>query len=180
MKVEQTAIPGVLLIEPRVFGDDRGFFMESWQSARYAEHGVPQGLVQDNLALSNHGVLRGLHLQHPYSQGKLVQVLQGEVFDVAVDVRRGSPNFGQWVGVHLSGENKRQFWIPEGFAHAFMALSETADVLYKASDYYAPDHERSIRWDDPELAIDWPIPSGALLSGKDRRAVSFCEAELLP
>jgi len=181
VKVIETDIPGVLILEPRVFADGRGFFMESFNARSWREAtGLGTAFVQDNHSRSSRGVVRGLHYQVESVQGKLVRVVRGEIYDVALDVRRSSPTCGRWTGVRLSAENKRQFWIPEGFAHAFMALSETADVLYKASDYYAPDHERSIRWDDPELAIDWPIPSGALLSGKDRRAVSFCEAELLP
>jgi len=177
VKVQETAIPGVLLLEPRVFGDDRGFFMETWQDSRYAEQGVPAGLVQDNLALSRKGVLRGLHLQHPHSQGKLVQVLRGEVFDVAVDVRRGSPHFGQWVGVRLSGENKRQFWVPEGFAHGYCVLSDEALFAYKCSDYYHPENELSVLWNDPAIGINWPLEGEPLLSDKDRQALPLADID---
>ena len=182
MNVEQTAIPGVLVIEPRVFGDDRGFFMETWQQQRYAELGVPEGLVQDNLALSRRGVLRGLHLQHPNSQGKLVQVLSGEVFDVAVDVRRGSPHFGQWAGVRLSGENKRQFWVPAGFAHGYCVLSDEALFAYKCTDVYHPENELSVLWSDPAIGIDWPLEGEPLLSDKDRVAAPLAaiDPERLP
>jgi dTDP-4-dehydrorhamnose 3,5-epimerase len=177
MKVERTAIPGVLQLEPKVFGDDRGFFMETWQQSRYAEYGIPEGLVQDNLARSRKGVLRGLHLQHPHAQGKLVQVLSGEVFDVAVDVRRGSPYFGQWVGVRLSGENKRQFWVPEGFAHGYCVLSDEALFAYKCSDLYHPENELSVRWNDPAIGIDWPLDGDPLLSGKDSAAALLADID---
>lgn len=177
MKVQQTDIPGVLVFEPRVLGDDRGFFMETWQRERYAEHGVPGGLVQDNMALSHHGVLRGLHVQYPNSQGKLVQVLHGEVFDVAVDIRRGSPSFGRWVGVHLSGQNKRQFWVPEGFAHGYYVLSEEASFGYKCSDYYYPKNELSVLWNDPAIGIEWPLDGEPLLSEKDRGALPLADID---
>jgi len=170
MKVQETAIPGVLIIEPKVFGDQRGFFMETWQGERYAGHGVPERLVQDNMALSRHGVLRGLHAQYPHPQGKLVQVMRGEVFDVAVDIRLGSPWFGQWVGARLSGENKRQFWVPAGFAHGYCVLSDEALFTYKCSDFYHPEHELSVLWNDPAIGIDWPLDSTPLLSEKDREA----------
>ena len=171
MNVIQTNIPGAIVIEPKVWGDDRGFFLETYRGNQYAELGVPAPLVQDNLSFSRRGVLRGLHVQHPYAQGKLVQVLVGEVFDVAVDVRRGSPTFGHWVGVTLSGENKRQFWVPAGFAHGFLVTSETALFAYKCSDYYHPETEFSVRWDDPAIGIAWPLAGQAPeLSKKDQEA----------
>ncbi len=177
MKVQAMEIPGVLLFEPRVFGDERGFFMETWQRQRYAEHGVPEGLVQDNLALSRRGVLRGLHVQHPNAQGKLVQVLRGEVFDVAVDIRRGSPTFGRWAGVRLSGENRRQFWVPAGFAHGYCVLSDEALFAYKCSDYYHPENEFSVLWNDPAIGIDWPLAGDPLLSDKDRGAALLSDID---
>ena len=167
MKVEATKIPGLLVIEPAVHGDERGFFMESYSRDRYAEAGLPRDFVQDNLSLSAKGILRGLHLQHPDDQGKLCSVLEGEVFDVAVDVRLGSPTFAQWVGVTLSSENKRQFYIPPGFAHGFCVVSERAMVSYKCTDFYSAPNELGVAWDDPEIGIDWPI-SSPQLSGKDR------------
>jgi len=170
MELLQTAIPGVVIIEPRVFGDPRGWFSESWQQQRYQEAGIPGPFVQDNQSFSGHGILRGLHCQHPFAQGKLVQVLIGEVFDVAVDIRRGSPSFGRWVGVHLSGDNHRQFWVPPGFAHGFVVLSETALFTYKCTDYYHPETEFSIRWDDPDIGIDWPLATSPSLSAKDAAA----------
>lgn len=169
MNVIETPLAGLLIIEPKVFGDDRGFFFEIWSRQRYQEMGINVDFVQDNLSFSRHGVLRGLHFQNPQAQGKLVYVLQGEVFDVAVDIRKGSPTFGQWHGVVLSGDNKRQFWVPAGFAHGFCVTSETALFAYKCTDPYAPQHERAIRWDDPTLAIDWPIKV-AQVSDKDRLA----------
>ncbi|QIK38651.1 dTDP-4-dehydrorhamnose 3,5-epimerase [Caldichromatium japonicum] len=182
MRVIETAIPGPLLIEPEVFGDARGYFMELYRANRYAELGIPP-LVQDNLSYSRFGVLRGLHLQHPHAQGKLVQVLSGEVFDVAVDVRRGSPHFGRWVGIRLSGDNKRQFWIPPGFAHGFLVTSEHALLMYKNTEYYHPQTELSLRWNDPELAITWPLQEMVPeLSAKDREGFYLRQipAERLP
>ena len=167
MKLIETGIPGVLIIEPRVFGDDRGFFMETYQRDRYAEQGIPPGLVQDNMSFSRRGVLRGLHVQHPHGQGKLVQVFSGEVYDVAVDIRRGSPTFGRWVGVLLSGQNKRQFWVPPGFAHGFYVTSVDALFGYKCSDFYHPENEFSVRWNDPDIGIDWPLDGDPELSPKD-------------
>ena len=167
MKVTPTALDEVLLIEPSVFGDQRGFFMETYQDARYRDAGVACRFVQDNASFSARGVLRGLHLQHPTAQDKLVSVVQGEVFDVAVDLRIGSPRFGQWIGETLSSENKRQLFIPKGFAHGFCVTSETALFTYKCSDYYAPDHELSIRWDDPDIGIDWPM-ADVSVSEKDK------------
>lgn len=179
MIVTPQALPDVLLLEPRVFSDARGFFFESFNERVFeAATGLHRHFVQDNHSLSALGVLRGLHYQLTRPQGKLVRVCVGEIFDVAVDVRRASPTFGRWVGVHLSAENKRQLWIPEGYAHGFLTLSETAEVLYRTTDYYAPDLERGIRWNDPELAIAWPAHGALILSEKDRRAPSLKEAQL--
>lgn len=176
MKVTPTTIPDVLLIEPAVFRDARGFFMETWHRRRFAEHGIVCDFVQDNHTRSVRGTLRGLHYQLSKPQGKLVRVTEGEVFDVAVDLRRDSATFGQWVGQRLSAENRRMLWIPPGFAHGFYVVSDAAECLYKCSDYYAPEHERCIRWDDPDLAIEWPLDGRPLLSDKDRRAPAFAEA----
>jgi len=170
MNVTATAIAGVLIIEPRVFGDARGFFLETWQRDRYLEAGLPGAFVQDNLARSARGVLRGLHFQHPRAQGKLVQVLDGEVFDVAVDIRPASPTYRQWVGATLSGANKHQLWIPPGLAHGYVVLSEEALLAYKCTEIYSPQDERSIRWDDPALGIDWPLSGDPILSARDRDA----------
>lgn len=170
MKIVETDIPGVLVFEPELHGDRRGWFVETWQARRYAEAGLPERFVQDNMALSSHGILRGLHLQNPNGQGKLVQVIMGEVFDVAVDVRLGSPTFGKWVGVLLSGENHRQFWLPPGFAHGYLVTSNQAIFSYKCTEFYAPDSELAIRWDDPQIAIDWPIVGPPQLSEKDAGA----------
>ncbi|MCB1164277.1 dTDP-4-dehydrorhamnose 3,5-epimerase [bacterium] len=174
-------IPDLVLVEPRVFLEERGFFMETWQARAFAEAGLDLRFVQDNHSRSRQGVLRGLHYQVRQTQGKLVRVVQGEVYDVAVDLRRGSPTLGQWVGVTLSAENKRQLWVPPGFAHGFYVTSEDAEFVYKCTDFYAPEHERSLRWDDPALAIDWPLVDGKapLLSAKDAAGVAFAEAELL-
>ena len=169
MKVAETPLPGCLLIEPRVFGDARGFFMESWNRERYEIHGVGPDFVQSNLSRSTRGVLRGLHYQWPNPQGKLVSVLEGEVYDVAVDIRHGSPNFGQWTAVFLSAENKRQLWIPEGFAHGFMVTSESALFTYLCTTPYDADADAGMAWDDPDLGIDWPIAEPSL-SGKDANA----------
>jgi dTDP-4-dehydrorhamnose 3,5-epimerase len=181
MKAIATAIPEVMVIEPRVFGDERGFFMESFKQNLFDElTGTSHPFVQDNHSRSARGVLRGLHYQlPPHAQGKLVRVTQGSVFDVAVDIRRGSPSFGKWVGVELSGENHRQFWIPPGFAHGFLVLSELADFLYKTTGYYAPSAERSIRWDDAQLKIEWPdIGMAPIVSAKDAEGVPFEQAEV--
>lgn len=181
MQVVTTALPDVLILEPKVFGDERGFFFESFNARRFAEAtGLHREFVQDNHSRSAKGVLRGLHYQVQQAQGKLVRVTAGEVFDVAVDLRRSSPTFGQWVGVHLSAENKRQLWVPEGFAHGFVVLSEFAEFLYKTTDYYAPEHERSIRWDDPTLAIDWPLKDAPQLSAKDQAGLNFQDAPVFP
>lgn len=181
MKVVETKLPGVLILEPKVFGDHRGFFYESWQKTRYEEHGIIGEFVQDNVSYSRKGVLRGLHFQNPNSQGKLVSVIQGEVFDVAVDIRVGSPTFGQWEGVVLSGENHKQFWVPEGFAHGFCVLSDTAYFTYKCTMEYSPHNEGGIRWDDPELGIEWPI-NEVELSYKDQIYPNLkdIQAEKLP
>lgn len=179
MKVIPTAIPDVLIIEPRVFGDSRGFFFESFNQRAF-NHVVGQGVqfVQDNHSRSARGVLRGLHYQLRQPQGKLVRVVQGAVFDVAVDVRKSSPTFGRWVGVMLTEDNCRQLWIPPGFAHGFMVTSESADFLYKTTDYYAPEHERCITWNDPIINVEWPLTAVPQLSTKDRRGVSLSVAEV--
>lgn len=177
MKVTQTKLAGVLVIEPRVFGDERGFFFESFNQRAFDEAaGAHVDFVQDNHSKSSRNVLRGLHYQlPPKAQGKLVRVVQGEVFDVAVDLRKNSKTFGQWVGETLSAENKKQLWIPAGFAHGFLTLSETAEFLYKTTDYYSPEHERCIRWDDPGLAIQWPLLHSPTISDKDKSGISFAE-----
>lgn len=178
MKATPTRIPDVLVIEPKVFGDDRGFFFESFNLRAFHEAtGLNVDFVQDNHSKSAHNVLRGLHYQVEQPQGKLVRVTQGEVFDVAVDIRKGSPTYGQWVGEILSAENKKQLWIPAGLAHGFVVLSETAEFLYKTTDYYAPQHERCIAWNDPDLAIAWPIEGQPLLSAKDAAGIAFRQAE---
>ena len=179
MQVERTAIPEVLILEPQVFGDARGFFFESFNLRRWQETtGLDTVFVQENHSRSVRGVLRGLHYQIQQPQGKLVRVISGEVFDVAVDLRRSSPTFGQWTGIHLSAENKKQFWVPEGFGHGFVVLSDAAEFLYLTTDYYAPQHERVIIWNDSELAINWPLSGKPILSTKDQAAPRFCEAEL--
>nr|WP_320010644.1 dTDP-4-dehydrorhamnose 3,5-epimerase [uncultured Desulfobulbus sp.] len=179
MKATPLAIAEVVLLEPKVFGDDRGFFFESFNQHLFnAAIGREVVFVQDNHSRSAQYVLRGLHYQIEQTQGKLVRVVQGEVFDVAVDIRKSSPSFGQWVGAHLSAENKHQLWVPEGFAHGFVVLSETAEFLYKTTDYYAPEHERAIVWSDPTLAIDWSLPQAPVLSAKDKIAPLLQEAEL--
>lgn len=179
MQITQLAIPDVLRIEPRVFGDERGFFYESFHQARFDEAvGRKLNFVQDNHSKSARHVLRGLHYQVQQSQGKLVRVVAGSVFDVAVDLRRSSPTFGQWVGEILSAENKAQMWVPEGFAHGFLVLSESAEFLYKTTDYYAPAHERCIAWNDPTLAIDWPLQGAPVVSGKDDKGLPFLSADV--
>jgi dTDP-4-dehydrorhamnose 3,5-epimerase len=182
MRVVATKLPDVKLIQPDVFGDSRGFFLETWNRRAFAEAGIDTEFVQDNQSRSARGTLRGLHYQIRNPQGKLIRVGRGTVFDVSVDLRRRSPTFGQWVGVTLSDANHDMLWIPPGFAHGFVVLSDSADCLYKCTDYYAPEHERSILWDDPELAIDWPLPADAepLLSDRDRAAVAFGAAETYP
>lgn len=178
MNVIKTPIPDVLLIEPKVFGDDRGFFFESFNQQTWEEKtGLRSKFVQDNHSRSEKGVLRGLHYQIKNTQGKLVRCAEGEVFDVAVDLRKDSPTFGQWLGVHLSAQNKKQLWVPEGFAHGFLVLSEVAEFLYKATDYYAPEFERCILWNDPDLAIEWPSGEKPVLSEKDRQGLLYRDAE---
>lgn len=169
MNVITTEIPGVLIIEPKVFGDERGFFLETYQAERYKAAGIAEPFVQDNHSRSRYGVLRGLHFQHQRPQGKLVSVTQGEVFDVAVDIRKDSPAFGRWVGITLTAENHTQFYVPPGCAHGFCVLSETADFTYKCTDYYQPDDEGSLIWNDPDVGIEWPI-SDPVLSEKDAKA----------
>lgn len=179
MQVIATTIPEVLILEPKVFGDERGFFMESFNRKVWTEKtGNDYEFVQDNHSRSTKGVLRGLHYQINQPQGKLVRVVSGEVFDVAVDLRRSSPTFGKWAGVHLSADNKRMFWVPPGFGHGFLVLSESADFLYKATDFYAPEHERAIIWNDPDIGIEWPFSGTPELSIKDGQAVFFRDAEV--
>jgi dTDP-4-dehydrorhamnose 3,5-epimerase len=179
MKATPLAIPQVILFEPKVFGDERGFFFESFNQKVFEEVvGHPVQFVQDNHSRSAKGVLRGLHYQIKQAQGKLVRVTQGEVFDVAVDLRNSSPTFGKWVGAHLSAENKHQLWIPEGFAHGFVVLSESAEFLYKTTDYWAPEYERSLAWNDPAIGIDWPHDMTPTLSAKDQVAALLSQAEL--
>lgn len=179
MNVTATPLPGVLVLEPKVFGDSRGFFFESFNDRAFAElTGVTCRFVQDNHSRSARGVLRGLHYQIRQPQGKLVRVSEGEIFDVAVDIRKSSATFGRWFGTTLSAENKRQLWLPEGFAHGFVVTSDWAEVLYKATDYYAPQHERSIRWDDPSIGIAWPLQGEPLLSAKDRQGAWLPEPEV--
>lgn len=179
MNVVETPMPDLLIFEPKVFGDDRGFFMESFNQEKFNQiAGGPVDFVQDNHSRSSKNVLRGLHYQIKQPQGKLVRVVRGSVFDVAVDLRRGSPSFGQWFGVELSEENKKIFWLPEGFAHGFLVLSDTADVLYKTTDYYAPEHQRCISWNDNDIGIEWPIEGKPKLSEKDKQGVSWKSAEV--
>jgi dTDP-4-dehydrorhamnose 3,5-epimerase len=180
MNVARTAIPDVAVIEPKVFGDARGFFLESWNARAFAIAGIRAEFVQDNHARSARNVLRGLHYQIRQPQGKLVRAVAGEIFDVAVDLRRSSPTFGRWVGINLSADNKRMAWVPAGFAHGYLVLSEVAEVLYKATDYYAPEHERSIVWNDPDVGIAWPITGEPVLSAKDAAGVRFRDAEAYP
>ena len=179
MKATPTALPEVLLFEPKVFGDERGFFFESFNHARFEEAvGRPVRFVQDNHSKSTKGVLRGLHYQVRQPQGKLVRVARGRVFDVALDIRRGAPTFGRWVGAELSEDNQAQLWVPPGFAHGFVVLSESADFLYKTTDFYAPEHERCILWNDPALAIDWRLEGAPLLSAKDAQGLPLARAEV--
>jgi len=180
MNLIKTAIPDVLIIEPKVFGDARGFFLESWNERAFLKAGIKARFVQDNHSRSARNVVRGLHYQIKQPQGKLIRVTAGEVFDVAVDIRKSSPTFGKWIGNKLSGENKLMLWIPPGFAHGFSVLSEYAEFLYKTTDYYSPEHERTILWNDPDLAISWPVSGEPLLSAKDRQGVPFAKAEAFP
>ena len=178
MNIVECAIPGPLIIEPRVFGDDRGFFMESWNAAEFAEAGLDLAFVQDNHSRSQKGVLRGMHFQNPGPQGKLVRVVSGAVYDVAVDLRRSSPHYGKWVGVELSAANRRMFWVPEGFAHGFLTLENGTDFLYKCTAPYAPHSEHSLAWDDPAVGIEWPlIGIEPQLSAKDKAGVPLAEVE---
>jgi dTDP-4-dehydrorhamnose 3,5-epimerase len=179
VKVLETQLPGVLVLEPKRFGDERGIFMELFHAERYAEFGIPGPFVQDNFSRSAKGILRGLHFQEPHPQGKLVQVLAGAVYDVVVDIRRGSPTFGQWVGMVLSADDRRQMWVPAGFAHGFCVISKSADFHYKCTDYYSPASERGIAWNDPDLGIPWPVNS-PVLSPKDAAAPRLREAPVLP
>ena len=174
MRVIETEIPDVLIIEPQVYEDERGFFYESYSRRRYVSHGIEDAFVQDNHSKSKRGVIRGLHYQVSPGQAKLVRVVVGEVFDVAVDIRHGSPTYGEWIGLTLSAENRRQLYIPVGFAHGFCVTSEEADFLYKVSSYYAPEKERGIAWDDPDLAIDWPVED-PILSERDRQHPRLCD-----
>jgi dTDP-4-dehydrorhamnose 3,5-epimerase len=177
LKKIPTSLPGVFALDPRVFGDERGFFFESYNLRSMTEVGIAERFVQDNHSCSSRNVLRGLHYQLKHPQGKLVRVVEGEILDVAVDMRRGAGTFGRWEGVRLSGENKRMLWIPAGFAHGFRVLSEKAHVLYKATDFYAPEHERTLAWNDPQLKINWELDGEPIVSAKDQRGVSFRDAE---
>ena len=180
MDVQSIAIPDIKIITPQVFGDDRGYFFESYNANKLKEAvGITETFVQDNQSRSTKGVLRGLHYQvAPKAQGKLVRVLDGEIFDVAVDLRKDSPTFGQWIGEVISAENKKQIWVPAGFAHGFLTLSDTAEILYKTTDFWSPEHERAIKWDDPDLGIKWPAGTTPQLSAKDAVAGNFKDAEL--
>lgn len=178
MEFIPTQIPDVIMIEPKVFGDERGFFLETYRESRFIEAGITEKFVQENHSSSEKDVLRGLHYQIRQPQGKLVRVISGEIWDIAVDIRRRSPTFGQWVGIILSAENKRQLWIPSGFAHGFYVLSEQAQVTYKVTDYYAPEFERSIMWNDPNLAINWKLSGAPVLSKKDMEGKLLADAEL--
>ncbi|APA66627.1 dTDP-4-dehydrorhamnose 3,5-epimerase [Janthinobacterium sp. 1_2014MBL_MicDiv] len=179
MKIHSTAIPDVLIIEPTVFGDERGFFYESYNQKRFTElTGIDRTFVQDNHSRSSKGVLRGMHYQIQQAQGKLVHCTVGAVFDVSVDLRKGSPSFGQWVGVELSAANKRQLWIPEGFAHGYLVTSDSAEFQYKTADYWAPEFERSILWNDPQIGIDWPLDGEPLLSNKDKLGTLLADADV--
>jgi len=177
LKVVRTPLPGLLVLEPKVFGDSRGYFLETYNERALAETGIRERFVQDNESLSARHVLRGLHYQLCCPQGKLIRVAAGKIFDVAVDLRRSSPTFGKWYGADLSGENHRQMWIPVGFAHGFSVLSESAQVLYKTTDFYAPECERTIAWDDPDLAIDWQLSGSPIISAKDQHGKPFRGAE---
>jgi dTDP-4-dehydrorhamnose 3,5-epimerase len=178
MEIQATEIPDVKVIEPRVFADSRGFFSETFSAQRYADAGVQGPFVQDNWSHSANGSLRGLHYQIEQAQGKLVQVINGSIFDVAVDLRKQSATFGKWIGIELSSENKRQLYIPPGFAHGFLVLSESADFLYKCTDYYAPEHERTLLWNDQSVAIDWPLEGDPILSEKDTKGLLLDQAEI--
>lgn len=178
MKMTTTELSGVIIIEPKIFSDDRGFFMESYNKQAMAKYGIDADFVQDNHSRSSKNVLRGLHYQIQNAQGKLVRVVAGSVYDVVVDIRRSSRTFGRWFGLTLSAENKRMLWVPAGFAHGFLVTSEYAEFLYKTTDYYAPEYERSLRWDDPQIGIQWPIEGKPVLSGKDQAAADLASAEV--
>lgn len=180
MKAIPTDIPEVLVLEPRVFGDERGFFYESWNRRTFKDLGIDADFVQDNHSKSQKGVLRGLHYQIAHPQGKLVRVVAGEVFDVAVDLRRASATFGRWTGVRISAENRRMVWIPPGFAHGFCVLSDHAEFLYKTTDYWHPQHERVLLWNDPDVAIDWPLSGQPIMAAKDEAGTGFRQAEVFP
>ena len=182
MNFTPMSIPDVILVTPRVHGDERGFFMETWHAQRFKEAGIPDRFVQDNHSLSNRNTLRGLHYQIRQPQGKLVRVVRGEVFDVAVDLRRSSPTYGRWTAAYLSAQNKQQMWIPTGFAHGFLVLSEQAEFVYKCTDFYAPEHERTLLWNDLDLGIDWPLPaaSAPVVSSKDAAGTPLSRAEVYP
>lgn len=177
MKVLETGLPGVVVVEPSVYGDHRGFFMETWNSGRYAEFGLPSAFVQSNVSRSAAGVIRGLHFQNPHPQGKLIYVLEGRVFDVAVDIRPDSPNFRQWTGVELSADNHRQLYIPEGFAHGFCVMGKTAMLSYLCTTVYQPEYDCAIAWDDPEIGIEWPVEQGQL-SNKDAAAPCLADMDM--
>jgi dTDP-4-dehydrorhamnose 3,5-epimerase len=179
MRFLKTRIPEVVIVEPTVLADDRGFFMETWKESSFAEHGINARFVQDNHSKSQNGTLRGLHYQVVQPQGKLVRAVAGEIYDVAVDLRKNSPNFGKWVGSALSAENKRMLWVPPGFAHGFYVTGESAEITYKCTNYHAPAHERVIIWNDPDLGVEWPVPKGStpILSDKDAAGTSFAKAE---
>lgn len=180
MNIIPTVIPDVLIIEPKVFGDERGFFYESYNRRAMTDAGIPDDFVQDNHSRSARGVLRGLHYQTQHTQGKLVRVISGSVYDVAVDLRKSSPTFGQWVGMVLSSDNKRMAWIPPGFAHGFMVTADTAEFLYKTTDYWAPQFERSLLWNDPALGIDWPLDGEPLVAAKDAAGLPLAQSEIFP
>ena len=180
MSVTPTAVPDVIVLEPKVFGDSRGFFLESWNQRAFAAAGIRAEFVQDNHSRSGRNVLRGLHYQIRQPQGKLLRVIAGEIYDVAVDIRRNSPTFGRWIGLTLSAENRRMVWVPAGFAHGFLVVSEAAEVLYKATDYYAPEHERTIAWNDPDIGIAWPLSGEPVLSAKDAVGQRLRDAEVYP
>lgn len=181
MKVVETSIPEVLIIEPQVLGDDRGYFLETFRASFFSERGIDIEFVQDNQSRSARGTLRGMHFQHQFPQGKLVRVIAGEVFDVAVDLRQGSATFGQWVGALLSAENHNQLWVPPGFAHGFYVLSESADLCYKCTDYYHPEDDYSLLWNDPDVSVEWPLLSSEpLLSAKDKQAKRLGDIPLFP
>ena len=180
MKVTPTALPEVLIVEPRVFSDDRGCFFESWNARAFAAAGIDATFVQDNHSRSRRGVLRGLHYQIEHAQGKLVRAVVGEVYDMAVDMRRGSPNFGRAAGVVLSAENRRMLWVPPGFAHGFVVVSEVAEFLYKTTDFWSPEHERTLLWNDPALGIEWPLDGAPLLAPKDAAGTPLAQADCYP